>query len=97
MSNPLESIKAFSEYEVKGISRLPEGQQRLYKFENGYGASVVYHYRTYGYEDELLELAVIKWNEDDWHLNYETKITDDVEGWLTVRKVQNLLKKIKEL
>ena len=93
----LDLIKLYKEYQVEGISILDEGQQLLYRFENNYGASVIYHYRSYGFEEGLFELGVIQWKENQCHLTYSTKITNDVIGYLSVKRVENLLKKIKEL
>lgn len=72
--------------------------QYLFKFENGYGASVVKHAYSYGGTIDLWELAVIKWYADnEWHITYDTPITDDVEGFLTDSEVRNLLQQIKDL
>lgn len=74
------------------------GVQYIFKFENDYGASIIKLRGSYGYEKDLWELAVIKFEEDGkWHLNYETPITEDVEGNLTDEDVRDLLKRIKEL
>lgn len=76
------------------------GVQRLYRFENGYGASVVRGYGSYGVDGGFWELAVIRLTgagENDWDLCYDTPITDDVLGWLTERKVDEVLAKIKAL
>ncbi len=75
------------------------GFQEVYKFENGYGASVISGGTyTYGGEDGLKELAVLKFKEDGkYSLCYSTEITDDVLGYLTDEDVQRLLKEIEAL
>lgn len=87
-----------------------KGIQRIYKFDNGYGASAV---RLY-YEGEYLtitnnerqwELAVLKFNKNDkaeegkfsGKLVYDTPLTTDVIGYLNERKLQKVLRKIKRL
>lgn len=73
------------------------GSQVIYKFDNGFGASVVQHNFSYGSEDGLSELAVLKFNGDEWGLTYDTEITDDVIGYLTEDDVQELLTRIEKL
>lgn len=76
------------------------GVQYLFRFDNDYGASVIKHCYSYGSEKDLWELAVIKYTDslyDEWHLVYDTPITDDVLGYLTDEQVRNTLKQIKEL
>ena len=74
------------------------GIQYVFGFENNYGASVIKHNGSYGYHDDLWELAVIKFDNDgDWDLCYDTDITNDVEGWLTDNDVVDLLRRIQEL
>jgi len=76
------------------------GPQRVYKFDNGYGASVVCHPYSYGYKKGLQELAVIQFygeGVDDWDICYTTPITDDVIGNLSEAAVQTLLEQIKAL
>lgn len=80
------------------------GQHRLYFFDNNYGASVVSHRYSYGGQDGLWELAVLKYDGvgdrsdyANWQLCYTTPITDDVVGCLNEYEVQNLLHQIKEL
>ncbi|KVE08388.1 hypothetical protein [Burkholderia anthina] len=73
------------------------GTQKLYRFENGFGASVVQHEFSYGGDRGEWELAVIKFNGDSWHLEYGTEITDDVIGNLAWNGVEDLLSRINEL
>ena len=67
------------------------------KYANGYGASIVKHPGTYGFENDLWELAVIMWENDDWDLTYDTSITNDVVGNLTEDDVIALCERIKNL
>lgn len=50
-----------------------DGTQIIYRFPNGYGASVVEHFFSYG-----LEIAVLDSNDK---ITYDTQITDDVTGY----------------
>ena len=68
------------------------GDQRLVFFDNGYGASIVEGYGTYG-----IELAVLKGNKDSWSLTYDTPLTDDVIGHNSETGIDDLLVKISEL
>ena len=51
--------------------------QMIYKFPNGYGASVIkFNYVYFGIG---IEIAVLRFNEDgNWHIDYCTPITNDV-------------------
>jgi len=69
------------------------GIQKVYKFPNGYGASVIKHKGSYGYSKGLWELAVL--NEGE--LCYDTEITNDVIGHLNDPEVDRLLRKIHQL
>ena len=66
------------------------GKQKVYKFPNGYGASVIQHKGYYEYKKGLWELAVL------WHgeLCYDSGITEDVMGHLNDPEVDNILGKI---
>ena len=66
---------------------------KIYKFDNGYGASVVSHFGSYGGKDGLFEVAVLKNGE----MCYDTPITSDVVGWLDFAGVADILNKIKAL
>jgi hypothetical protein len=76
------------------------GTQKVYRFKNGFGASVVSHNFSYGGKEGKWELAVIKFKMEgfeDFKLTYSTPITDDVIGWLELNEVDNLLEKISKL
>ena len=64
-----------------------------YKFDNGYGASVVCNSGSYGVQDGLFEVAILK----DGHICYDTNITNDVVGWCDFDKVAEILERVKNL
>ena len=69
------------------------GYQDIYRFENGYGASVVNHSGSYG-----IELGVIQFfDNDEWHLTYETTVSSDVIGHLNYEALVDLLIRIQAL
>lgn len=70
-----------------------DGVQNVYSFDNGYGASVVRHYMSYGGDRGLWEIAVLK----DGELTYDTPITDDVIGFVPTDRVQDILESINAL
>lgn len=72
-------------------------EQRRYYFKNGYGASVVKGLCTFGAEQGLWELAVVKCSKEGWLICYDTPITDDVIGYLTEEAVDALLEEIAKL
>lgn len=69
------------------------GERKLFKFDNGYGASLVKCPLSYGGEDGLWELAVLKNGE----LCYDTPITGDVIGYLNDPEADEILEKISRL
>lgn len=65
---------------------------------NGYGASIIRHFGSYGFEEGLWELAVISnIRGDSFELNYDTDITQDVEGYLTCEEACKLIEDICKL
>lgn len=71
------------------------GTQRIIRFNNGYGASIVNHSYSYG-----TEMAVIKFidsNIENFDLCYTTPITDDVLGHLSEEDVERYLNLIELL
>ena len=68
------------------------GWQHIYRFTNGYGASVIDHQFSYG-----RELAVIRFGSedlDDFGLVYDTPVTDDVIGHLDDDRLADVLDEI---
>lgn len=70
------------------------GVQKIYKFPNGYGASVIRNPYSYGGDKGLWEIAVL---DENGSLTYKTPITDDVIGHLNDDDVIEVLNQIKEL
>ena len=71
-----------------------EGEQKVYKFPNGYGASVICHSGSYGGPKGFWELAVLG---QDGDIDYDTPITNDVIGWLTIEEAVMKLNEIRGL
>jgi predicted nicotinamide N-methyase len=63
------------------------------KFKNGYGISIIKHENSYGHEDDMWEIAVLKGDD----LCYDTSITDNVIGWLTEYEVVSYALRIEAL
>jgi len=81
-------------------------EHELYRFDNGYGASVVRHPGSYGGSRGLWELATIVWQDEVdkvTHGKYRTikvrqiNTTDATIGCLTDEDVEALLTKIAAL
>jgi hypothetical protein len=73
------------------------GVQKLYRFPNNYGASVIQHTFSYGHEQALWELGVLRFNGPDWHLDFDTPITTNVIGHCSLREIEILLDEIEAL
>ena len=92
-------LKDFDEYQVEkidihAIGDGGRGVQYIFEFENEYGASVIKRPGSYGYDQDLWELAVL---DRDGELTFTTPITDDVLGYLSVNDVRKALTEIKEM
>lgn len=68
--------------------------QTIYKFPNGYGASVIkFNYVYFG-----IEIAVLKFDENgNWDIDYSTSITNDVIGGLNEESRDSVLQQILDL
>jgi hypothetical protein len=92
----MEIRKIYEPYDARPLES--GAVQKLYKFANNYGASVVKGEHTYGGDEGLWELAVIHFDTGGgFNLDYTTPITSDVEGHLTDDAVEELLAKIESL
>jgi len=90
-----------SNFEIKGCTTIVKhdmpdqnGYQLVYKFDNGYGASVVKHDFSYGGKNGQYEVAVL---DNEGALCYDTPITSDVIGYLTMTEVDKILVNISHL
>jgi len=91
----LTRSEKFKDYIV--LSRYIGHPQTVYKFPNGYGASVIEIYH-YGLEEERIEIAVVYFDDGgNYHLDYSTPITDDVIGGLDIEERDNVLQRIFDL
>jgi hypothetical protein len=76
---------------------MPDGIAARHFFPNGYGVSVVQFPGSYGYEEGLYEVAILKGLEENWEICYDTLITDDVIGYQSVEDIDNLLSQVESL
>lgn len=91
--------EGFEENLIGRYDRDIYGVQYVFRFENGYGASVAKGPYTYGGPRDLWELAVLRFtgNGDEFNLCYDTEITDDVLGYRENEAILELLLWIKGL
>ena len=87
----------FSELDFHSHGNMPDGIAARHFFPNGYGVSVVQFPGSYGYEEGLYEVAILKGLEEDWEICYDTPITDDVIGYQSVEDIDNLLSQVESL
>lgn len=68
--------------------------QTIYKFPNGYGASVIkFNYVYFG-----IEIAVLRFDENgNWNIDYSTPIANDVIGGLSEKTRDEVLQQIFDL
>ena len=87
MKNLNLNYEGFEEYLVERTDsstrvclRKQPGVQYVFRFENNYGASVVKRLGTYGYDQDLWELAVIRFGKyDELYIEYFEKHDCDEE------------------
>lgn len=66
-------------------------------FENGYGVSIIRGRSSYGYEEGLYELAILKGTASSHCICYDTPITDDVIGFLTMPEAMEIASQVAAL
>ena len=94
------NYEGFEDYLVEKKPMNVCGIDYVFRFENGYGASVIKAYWTYGGPQDLWELSVIRFfgkENNDYELDYFTEITDDACGYETDDGIRKLLARIKAL
>jgi hypothetical protein len=79
------------------VNQFDGGIGFVFRFLNGYGASVVQHDWSHGGKQGFWELAVVKWDGDEWDIDYNSSVTEDVIGWLSWDSVVQKLDEIKAL
>lgn len=87
----MNTIKDYNKY-IIDINAYHKGMQVVFQFDNGYGLSVVSHSFSYGNDDELFEIGVIKFDDSGmYELTYETPITGDVLGHQSKEDLINVI------
>lgn len=71
--------------------------QAIMFFNNGYGISVITGKHAYGDDKGPYECAVIKGNNKNWKIAYNTPIANDVIGYCDENEVTKIMKQIQEL
>ncbi len=95
-------IMKFSDLDFHPHGNMPDGIAARHFFPNGYGVSVVrfttpFGSGSYGAEEGLYEVAILKGLEEDWEICYDTPVTDDVIGYQSVEDIDNLLSQVESL
>lgn len=80
----------FDNFKIKE-GKFYDGTQKLYRFPNNFGASVVCHSGSYGGRHGLFELATIYWSRNNYEL-----VNCEIEGWLSFDQVAFYLERIKK-
>ena len=91
-------MSAFADLQFETHAAHGSGTRAVKFFPNGYGVSVICTPYSYGGDDGLYELAVLKGDADaGYALTYDTPVTSDVEGHLTPDDVSRLMAEVAAL
>jgi hypothetical protein len=85
-------MKTFKDLEFKPPP-IGNGLQATMNFDNDYGVSVIKFNGSYGYHQDLWEVAILYKDS----LTYNTDITDNVLGYQTEQDVTDVMKKVQAL
>ena len=85
-------MKTFKDLEFEPHP-LGNGLQATMNFDNNYGVSVIKFSGSYGYRQNLWEVAILYKEE----LTYDTDIADNVLGSQTKQDVTDVMKKVQAL
>ena len=88
----LTRVAATSKHQPIEVNERSGGVQMLFRFPNGYGASLINHTGSYGNE-----IAVIEWDGGHYAITYATPVTDDVLPYLTPEEIEAALDRIAAL
>jgi len=92
----IANMHGWSKHTPIDASHLLGGVQYIFRFENGYGASLINHSGSYGNE-----IAVLKFygpSVDDWDFEFDNPIADNkVIGHLTPQGIEDTLDAINAL
>ena len=88
--NDLRELTAETRYTRRDIR--PNDEVVRYYCENGYGLSVACHEHSYGGNEGLYEIALLKGD----NLHYDDCEWQDVRGWLTKSEVWSWLRIVSE-
>ena len=72
-------------------------KQWIYRFKNGYGASIIKGRYAYGNKFFPYELMVIKFDENGCSEQVEVPFAPDTKGYLRIEDIKEHLNKIKNI
>ena len=87
----------FTDLEFESHPVYKDGVHARCFFPNGYGISVVRFPGSYGFENDLYEVAILKGTPDSYELCYNTPITEDVLGHRDEIDINNILEEVQTL
>ncbi len=73
------------------------GKQWIYRYNNGYGASIIKGRYACGNKFFPYELMVIKFDENDCSEQVEVPFAPDTKGYLRIEDIKEYLNKIKNI